>query len=155
MTFFDNTGNVIGTAPVAALMSNPDDIESKSGWAVYAGGRYDFPTGTKLGFEYNHGSENWITFAPAADDMWTSKLGTRGNVYEVYVIQDLPLKAISSYFSKTFFKIGYQYYDFDYTGSNSWLGAPIKIDSLNSFTPQLTAPMKSAQDLYATFEVHF
>jgi hypothetical protein len=152
MTFFDNTGNVIGTAPVAALMSNPDDIESKSGWAVYAGGRYDFPTGTKLGFEYNHGSENWITFAPAADDMWTSKLGTRGDVYEFYIIQDLPLKAISSYFSKTFFKIGYQYYDFDYTGSNSWLGAPQKVSEAGV---QMTEPMTKAQDIYATFEVHF
>ncbi len=130
--------------------------ESHTGWAVYAGLRYDIPsTLTKIGLEYNHGSENWITFAPAADDMWTSKLGVRGSVYEVYVIQELKLKPISSFFSKTFFRIGYQYYDFDYTGSNSWLGAPIKITDLNNMTPQLTAPMKTAQDLYATFEVHF
>lgn len=130
--------------------------ESKSGWAVYAGLRYDIPsTLTKIGLEYNHGSENWITFAPAADDMWTSKLGVRGSVYEVYIIQELKLKPISSWLSKTFFRLGYQYYDFDYTGSNSWLGAPIKISDLNNMTPQLTAPLKTAQDLYATFEVHF
>ncbi len=130
--------------------------QDQTGWAVYAGLRYDItPTGTKIGLEYNHGSENWITFAPAADDMWTSKLGVRGSVYEAYLIQELKLKAISSYLSKTFFRIGYQYYEFDYTGSNSWLGAPIKISELNNMTPQLTAPMKRAQDLYATFEVHF
>jgi hypothetical protein len=151
MTFYDNTGPV-GTVPVAALLSDPNDIKSTTGWAVYAGGRYDFTSGTKLGFEYNHGSKNWITFAPAADDMWTSKVGTRGNVYEAYVIQDLPLKAISSYFSKTFFKVGYQYYDFEYTGSNSWLGAPVKISDAGV---QMTEPMKKAQDIYATFEVHF
>ncbi len=130
--------------------------EDKTGWAVYAGIRYDIPTtGTKIGLEYNHGSEDWITFTPAADDMWTSKLGVRGSVYEVYVIQELKLKPISSWLSKTFFRIGYQYYNFDYTGSNSWLGAPIKIGDLNNMTPQLTAPLKNAQDLYATFEVHF
>jgi hypothetical protein len=130
--------------------------EDKNGSAIYLGARYDLAnSGTKIGFEYNHGSENWITFTPAADDMWTAKLGVRGDVYETYLIKELNLKPISSYSAKAFFKIGYQYYSFDYTGSNSWLGAPIEIDALNSFTPQLTAPMKSAQDLYATFEVHF
>jgi hypothetical protein len=130
--------------------------EAQTGWAVYAGIRYDIPsTRTKIGLEYNHGSEDWITFTPAADDMWTSKLGVRGSVYEVYVIQELKLKPISSFLSKTFFRIGYQYYDFDYTGSNSWLGAPVKISDLNNMYPQLTAPLKTAQDLYATFEVHF
>lgn len=130
--------------------------EDKSGWAAYAGTRYDLRSSrTKIGFEFNHGSENWITFAPAADDMWTSKAGVRGNVYEMYVIKELPLKAVSSHASVAFFKFGYQYYAFDYSGSNSWLGAPIKLDSLTSMTPQLTAPMKNAQDLYVTFEVHF
>jgi Protein of unknown function (DUF3373) len=133
--------------------------QGETGWAVYVGGRYDFKeSGTKLGFEYNHGSKNWITFAPAADDMWTSKLGTRGNVYEGYIIQELKLEPISSYFSKVFFRVGYQYYDFEYTGSNSWLGAPIKISELDPMNPldgQLTAPLTTAQDLYATFEVHF
>ncbi|MHB0972492.1 MAG: DUF3373 domain-containing protein [Thermoanaerobaculia bacterium] len=130
--------------------------EDTTGWAVYAGGRYDLPSSrTKIGFEYNHGSENWITFTPAADDMWTAKLGARGDVYETYIIKELALKPISSYTSKAFFKFGYQHYDFDYTGSNSWLGAPIKIDALSNMTPQLTAPMKNARDFYATFEVHF
>ena len=62
--------------------------------------------------------------------MWTSKVGTRGNVYEGYVIQELKLKPISSYLSKVFFRVGYQYYDFDYTGSNNWIGAPVKISDL-------------------------
>jgi hypothetical protein len=133
--------------------------KGKVGWAAYVGGRYDFTkTGTKVGFEYNYGSRDWITFAPAADDMWTSKLGTRGSVYEGYVIQELPLKPISSYFSKAFFKVGYQYYDFVYTGSNSWLGSPVKISQLdptNMMQAQMTTPMKKAQDIYVTFEVHF
>ena len=128
---------------------------SKTGWATYLGVRYDLPSKTKIGLEYNHGSENWITFAPAADDMWTSKLGTRGDVYEAYVIQELDLKPISSYLSKAFFKVGYQYYNFEYTGSNNWVGAPVKISSIQPTDLMLLAPMKTAQDIYATFEVHF
>ena len=134
-----------------------DGHNSTNGWAAFAGLRYDYlPTATKLGFEYNHGSKNWITFAPAENDMWTSKVGTRGNVYEGYLIQELHLKPISSYFSKAFIKVGYQYYDFDYTGSNSWLGAPVDMASLNNpMNAQMTAPLSSAQDVYFTFEVKF
>ena len=131
---------------------NPQD---KTGWAVYAGVRYDLPSKTKIGFEFNHGSKNWIPFSPAADDMWTSKVGTRGNVYEPYIIQELNLKPVSSYFSKVFFKIGYQYYDFQYTGSNNWVGAPQKISDIQSTDLLLLAPIKKAHDIYATFEVKF
>ncbi len=134
---------------------SPENPNDKKGWAVYAGVRYDLPSKTKIGFEFNHGTKNWITFAPAADDLWTSKVGTRGNVYEPYVIQELNLKPISSHFSKAFFKIGYQYYDFEYTGSNNWVGAPVKISSVKSSDMLLLAPMKVAHDVYATFEVHF
>ncbi|HLO24781.1 MAG TPA: DUF3373 domain-containing protein [Geobacteraceae bacterium] len=148
------------SAPFAGLLYNPqtETRKDKTGWAIYLGGRYDIEdTGTKLGVEYNHGSKDWITFAPAADDMWTSKVGTRGNVYEGYVIQELKLKPISSYTSKVFFRVGYQYYDFDYTGSNNWIGAPVKISelALSPLNAQMLTPLKTAQNVYATFEVHF
>ncbi|HEX9023295.1 MAG TPA: DUF3373 domain-containing protein [Geobacteraceae bacterium] len=127
----------------------------KTGYAVFAGIRYDLPSRTKLGFEFNHGTKNWIPYAAASDDMWTGKLGTRGNVYEPYIIQELNLNPISSYFSKVFFRLGYQYYDFEYTGSNNWVGAPVKISSIKSTDLMLLAPVKEAHDVYATFEVHF
>jgi opacity protein-like surface antigen len=138
---------------------NPEAPSDKTGYAVFAGVRYDLPSKTKLGFEYNYGSKNWITFSPAADDMFTSKVGTRGHVFEPYVIQELNLKPISSIFAKTFFKLGYQYYDFEYTGSNNWVGAPQKISDLAAFQANggmlLQAPVKNAHDIYGTFEVHF
>ncbi|MBJ6799692.1 DUF3373 domain-containing protein [Geomonas propionica] len=134
---------------------NPEAPTSKTGWAAYVGARYDYtPTKTKIGVEYNHGSKDWITFAPAADDMWTTKLGTRGNVYEGYLIQELDSKPVSSYLSKAFFRVGFQWYDFDYTGSNNWVGAPVKISEVNNRMMMLT-PVKSARDIYATFEVKF
>ena len=151
-------GNVSAQFGFQGLMTgaffNPEAPTSKTGWAVSAGVRYDLPSRTKLGFEYNHGSKDWITFAPAADDMWTSKVGTRGNVYEGYIIQELNLKPISSYFSKTFFRVGYQYYDFEYTGSNNWVGAPVKISDVKG-QMMTTTPLEYAHDVYATFEVHF
>lgn len=153
-------GRVSDNAGFQGLMSGEffaqdSNRADRTGWAVYAGVRYDLPSKTKLGFEFNHGSKNWITFAPAADDMWTSKVGTRGNVYEPYIIQELNLKPISSYLSKAFFKIGYQYYDFEYTGSNNWVGAPKKISSIQPTDMMLMTPVKSAHDIYGTFEVKF
>lgn len=133
---------------------SPEAPTSKTGTAVALGLRYDLPSNTKLGVEYNHGSKNWITFAPAADDMWTSKVGTRGNAYDFYLIQELDKKPVSSYFSKTFFRIGYQYYDFQYTGSNNWVGAPVKVSDVNG-QMMTTTPLKNAHNLYATFEVKF
>jgi hypothetical protein len=134
----------------------PEAPSDKTGWLAWVGARYDVTaTGTKIGAEYNHGSKNWFGMVPAADDLWTSKVGTRGNVYEGYIIQELPLKPISSYFSKAFFRAGYQYYDFEYTGSNNWVGAPVKIADIKPTDMMLLTPLKKAQDIYVTFEVKF
>ncbi|MBI3592715.1 MAG: DUF3373 domain-containing protein [Nitrospirae bacterium] len=151
--------NAMGLAPgnYGLLWDPGTEKKSRTGYAVYLGGRYDIKkTGTKLGLEYNHGTKNWITFAPAADDLWTGKLGTRGNVYEAYIIQELNKKPIAKR-GNAFFRLGYQYYDFKYTGSNNWIGAPYKVSDLStSFaTPQMFAPLKKANDIYLTFDVLF
>ncbi|MGE5190642.1 MAG: DUF3373 domain-containing protein [Gemmatimonadota bacterium] len=145
---------------MAGLLYTPslEARDDKSGGAFYVGGRYDFNKNrTKVGLEYNHGSKNWIAFAPAADDIWTSKLGTRGNVYEAYLIQEFSYEPLSSYLSKTFVRLGYQYYDFEYTGSSNWVGSPLRIDDLatNPGFAQMLIPMKNARDVYATLEVRF
>ena len=167
LNFFGDAGlsvthpndNVSANAGFQGLMTgrffNPEAPSDKTGWAAYVGARYDYePSKTKFGVEYNHGSKNWITFAPAADDIWTSKLGTRGDVYEAYLIQELNLKPISSHLSKAFFRVGFQYYDFEYTGSNNWVGAPVKVADVQGDMMMLT-PLKSARDIYASFEVKF
>ncbi len=132
--------------------------KSRTGNAIYLGGRYDIKsTGTKVGIEYNRGSKNWITFVPANDDIWTGKLGTRGNVYEAYVIQELNKKPIAKR-GKAFFRLGYQHYDIKYTGSNNWLGAPQKISDLTLMgpgVPQFFEVLKKAHDVYFTFDVMF
>lgn len=133
---------------------NPEAPTSKTGTGIWLGARYDLPSRTMFGLEYNRGSKNWIPFAPAADDMWTSKAGVRGNVVEAYVIQELGLKPISSPQAKTFFRLGVQYYDFKYTGSNNWVGAPVAMSDVNGQMMTLT-PLKHALDVYFTAEVKF
>ncbi len=129
----------------------------QTGYAAYLGGRYDFSSGTKIGAEYNHGSRYWVGMVPAGDDIWTSKLGTRGDVYEVYFIQELNRKPISKR-GKALVRVGYQYYKFDFTGSNNWVGAPQKISELtttDTSKAQFFAPLKDAKDLYFIFDVLF
>ena len=168
LNFFGDAGlsvthpnqNVSGNAGFQGLLTgaffNPEAPKDKTGWGAYLGARYDYePSRTKVGLEYNHGSKNWMPFDPASDDMWTAKLGTRGDVYEAYLIQELNLKPISSHLSKAFFRVGYQYYNFEYTGSNNWVGAPVKISSIQQSDMMLLTPLKKAQDIYATFEVKF
>ncbi len=151
-------GNVSAQFGFQGLMTGgffaPEAPTGKTGTAVALGIRYDLPSRTKLGFEFNHGSKDWITFAPAADDMWTAKVGTRGDVYEFYAIQELDRQPISSYFSRAFFKLGVQRYNFKYTGSNNWVGAPVKISDVNG-QMMTTTPLDNATNVYGTFEVKF
>jgi hypothetical protein len=133
---------------------------SRTGSAVYLGARYDITSsGTKIGAEFNHGSQYWMAFTPASDDVWTSKLGTRGNVYEAYLIQQLNKKPIARR-GNAYVRLGFQHYDFDYTGSGFWLGAPKKISNLTTGTAglintQMFSPIKTANDVYFTFDVVF
>jgi hypothetical protein len=150
------------TGGLAGLMYNAPAFggkkESHSGNAFYVGGRYDVAsTGTKIGVEYNHGSKYWISMVPAEDDLWTGKLGTRGDVYEIYIIQSLNRKPVAKK-GEAFIRLGYQLYDFEYTGSNNWIGAPAKIDGLSTTDPstaQMLPPVDKAQDIYLTFDVRF
>ncbi len=151
-------GNVSAQFGFQGLMTggffSPEAPTSKTGTAVALGMRYDLPSKTMLGLEYNHGSKDWITFAPAADDMWTSKVGARGDVVEAYLIQELDRAPISSFFSKAFFRLGVQRYDLKYTGSNNWVGAPVELSGVNGQMMTMT-PLESATNVYATFEVKF
>ena len=145
-------------AGFGSLLTDPgtSDFEEKDGYAFYAGLRVPVPKlGSKFGFEYNYGSKNWVTLTPASDDLIASKLATRGSVYEAYWIWEIPGKKLSR-FAKTFIRLGYQYYDFEYSGSGQWLGEPKKISEINnvSVTPLYPAA-ESMQDIYASFEVYF
>ncbi|MBI5847878.1 MAG: DUF3373 family protein [Nitrospirae bacterium] len=162
--YMDMNGNAIFDAADMqfsgdyGLLNDGTSKENHTGSAFYLGARYDVKaTGTKIGLEYNHGSKYWIAFAPAADDMWASKLGTRGDVYEAYLIQEIKSKPISK-LGKAFVRLGFQHYNFNYTGSNGWLGEPRKISDLNTMNPmdtQMYPTLRKANNIYLTFDVEF
>ncbi len=106
--------------------ANPD---SHSGNMVYLGARYRFNQDrTKFGLEYNTGSKYWFNFALAEDDILAPKTSARGDVYEAYLTHRIRERFI--------FKLAYQYYSYDYSGSGWLLGAPKKLGD----TPLLGFP---------------
>lgn len=134
-----------------------EDPGTKDGYAIYGGIRYDMPDqGLKFGLEYNYGTEYWISMTPAHDDMTQAKLATRGHVGEAYMIWDLPVGYLLSDNARAFMRLGYQHYEYNYTGSGNWLGAPADIDELDDpLNAQFFAPIDSMDQVYLTLEAWF
>jgi hypothetical protein len=155
----DPDSNGMFNDPMAMMMmvSGPN-TDSENGYSIYVGGRFDIPKSNfKVGAEYNYGSEYWIGMSPGHDDMYASKLATRGHVYEVYGIYDLPGKAIANLGAASF-RVGYQHYRYNYTGSLDWNVKPYDIDSAQDrgIATQLgLLTVKSADQVYVSFDVKF
>ncbi|MBN2645728.1 MAG: DUF3373 family protein [Desulfuromonadaceae bacterium] len=134
-----------------------EDPGEKDGYCVYAGVRYDLDDlGLKFGLEYNYGTKYWISMTPGHDDMTQSKLATRGHVGEVYMIWDLPVGELLSDKCAAFMRLGFQHYEYDYTGSGNWLGAPVDVDDLDDpLNAQFWAPIDRMDQAYLTIEAWF
>jgi len=133
------------------------NTDSEDGYSVYAGVRYDLnDIGLKIGAEYNYGSQYWVAFTPGNDDVYQSKLATRGNAYEVYLIYDLPTGEAISKYAKTFIRLGWQYYDYNYAGGFDWNMKPYDLDDEKAKLQALGInPVESANQIYLTFEAYF
>jgi hypothetical protein len=106
------------TTPFGGMFADPFETpDDEDGHMYYLGARYNFPNDkTRLGLEFNHGSEYWFNFALAEDDFLGPKTSVRGDVWEVYLTHRIRDKFI--------FKIDYIDYSYDYSGSGWILGAP-------------------------------
>jgi hypothetical protein len=154
-TDVDGQVDEMGTSLLGSWWDQPAD---HSGYNVHVGVRYDInDRGLKLGAEYNHGSKYWIAMTPGHDDMYVSKLATRGDVYEVYGIYDIPGGEAVSKYGKAWMRLGFQHYEYDYTGSGFWLGAPQDIDELanDPLNAQFYTPIDKMDQVYLTFEAAF
>jgi hypothetical protein len=146
----------------AGMFSDPNvgpNTNSENGYSIYLGARYDIdPIGLKLGAEWNYGSQYWIAMNPGHDDLYNGKLAARGNVYEIYGIYDLPTGEAISKYAKTFIRFGYQRYEYNYSGSSDW---NLKAYDLSNAADVATLgaagsdPVKSADQVYLTFETYF
>ncbi len=110
------------TGPFGGLLSDPfAPTEEHNGSMYYVGARLNFNEEmTKVGLEWNKGSQYWFNFAPAQDDIISPKTSTRGTVVEAYVTHRVNHKFIV--------KLAYINYDFDYSGSGWHVGAPKDLD---------------------------
>lgn len=144
-------------------MEGTPHTDSENGYSVYLGARYDIDSlGLKLGAEWNYGSEYWLAMNPGHDDMYLGKLATRGNAYEIYGIYDLPTGEAISKYAKTFIRLGYQRYEYDYAGYNDWnmkpydLGDAAEVGQLNMVNDMSgRSTVESADQVYLTFEAYF
>jgi hypothetical protein len=139
------------------VFSGVKNTDDEDGYNIWIGARYDMDDlGLKFGLEYNHGSQYWIGMTPGHDDLYSSKLATRGDVYEAYLIWDLPTGEEISKFAKTFMRFGYQHYDYDYSGGSDWNFKPYDLDDAVALQWATMMPtIESADQVYVTFEVYF
>ncbi len=151
-----DSGGLFNTVGPTGIVPNTD---SENGYSAYLGVRYDLDdAGLKFGAEFNYGSQYWLAMAPGHDDIYQSKLATRGQVYEIYTIWDLPTGEALSRYAKTFMRLGYQHYEYDYSGSGDWnLTAYDLDDSGDRQVLQMLGqdPVESADQIYLTFEATF
>ncbi len=132
---------------IIMMPARAEDDDTQNGYGVYVGMQMPAPMG-KFGLEYNYGSEYWTPFTQAQDDLLGSKLATRGHVFEAYYIFDINPRA--------FIKVGGLYYDYEYTGSGSPVGKPIKIaDIENGSAYSLLPVIDTAWDAYAKITMKF
>lgn len=110
------------TTPFGGFFSDPFETpEPQTGTMWYVGARYRFnEEKTKIGVEFNHGSEYWMNFAVAEDDILSPKTAARGDVFEAYLTHRINPKLI--------FKAAWIKYGYDYSGSGWQVGAPKQLD---------------------------
>lgn len=119
-------GSTFGAA--AANMASTDVT---TGWAWYAGLRYEIPVRLlnrpKIGFEYNRGNKYWFSFTPGSSEI-DNRLATRGEAYDAYYIQP---------FNKNLFlRIGGTKIVYEAMGSGMPIGEPMEYDNMQAERPE-------------------
>ena len=111
------------TSPFGGLFSDPFETpEKQDAYSYYLGARYNFSNDkTKIGLEYNYGSEYWFNMAVAEDSLFAPKTSVRGDVWELYLTHRITKNFI--------LKLDYMKYNFKYSGSGWHMGAPKDLDS--------------------------
>ena len=154
-----NANGMFNDFPAMMMGLEGPNQDDQNGYALYAGVRYDIDSmNLKIGAEYNWGSEYWIALSPGHDDIYQSKLATRGQVFEVYTIWDIPAGEAISQYGRAFIRLGYQHYDYDYSGSGDWNMKPYDLGNqadLMSLRMMGMDPVESADQVYLTFEASF
>ncbi|MDD2698527.1 MAG: DUF3373 family protein [Arcobacteraceae bacterium] len=132
--------SAMGYGTTEGLLSSSSTTSEATGHAIWVGTQYSMADWS-VGAEYNQGSQNWFSFTFSPNDP-INKLAARGDAKEVYVA-----KKINKYAN---IRLGYVDINYDYTGSGSWLGAPMDITN-----PFAATQVKESKNTYLTFNVLF
>lgn len=132
---------------MTAFGGNSVNTDQIDGSAYWLGARYTMPIenmhNPRIGFEYNHGDENWFGFTQGSNDL-TNKLATRGSAMEVYYIQPINRYA--------HIRLGAQMIDYDYTGSGYQIGSPMKVANVGAMAPN---ELDKLDNYYLLFNVAY
>ena len=114
-----------GYQTYGTLLGANSATQHKSGDAVWLGSRYGFGANKKykLGFEYNHGSKNWISLTQGSFDIY-NKLATRGDAYEAYLMY------VANRYTNV--RVGYVDIDYKYSRSGWFVGESQALSKLSS-----------------------
>jgi len=143
--YMQSDPNPVST-PFGGLFSDPFEVpEDQDGTMWYAGVRYKFnEEKTKIGVEFNHGSQYWFNFALAEDDLIAPKTSTRGDVWELYLTHRITDRFV--------LKLDYIDYDYEWSQSGWHLGAPKRLDSSPTLGfPTYDSASKASLSLVARF----
>ena len=137
LSYMESDPNMV-TTPFGGLFSDPFEAPTEQdAYSYYVGARFTFPNNaTKLGLEYNYGSEYWFNMAVAEDSLFAPKTSVRGDVWELYLTHRIAKRFI--------LKLDYMKYNFKYSGSGWHMGAPKELDS----TPILGFPSPTDADRF-------
>ena len=122
------------------MFSDPFETpEKQDGYMYYVGARYSFANDkTKIGLEYNKGSQYWFNMAVAEVDLIAPKTSVRGDVVEVYLTHRIAKRFI--------FRATYMHYNFDYSQSGWHMGAPKPLEG--DMPPILGFPSPTSMDKF-------
>ena len=117
-----NLGTAANPAPYYNSEMARGTLLEDTGSSIYAGFKYEmgYSLKTKIGYEYNQGSESWWSATQGSEDVF-NKLATRGKVNEAYVIQPIN--------KNLYVRLGYMNIQEEYTGSGWHFGTPLAKDA--------------------------
>lgn len=130
------------------LLNSNGESKDRTGYSVWAGVKVPIPkTEGALGFEWNWGSKYWFGFNGGEDTLNTSKLATRGHVFDTFYHQPLIGK-------KFLLTVGGQYYVYDYNLSGNPMGEPTKIEDITALDALMPVP-DTMWNTYANLIYHW
>lgn len=138
------------TDPSGTVGGMLGSTESKTGYSYWLGVDAPCPISpddSRIGVEFNHGSQYWRPFTYGEDNFIGSKIAARGDAWEVYRNQKIT--------DSLSWHLSYLHIKYDYTGSNSFFGVEGTPMSMSDAQDAGQDPVETAQSITAYVRYRF